>query len=472
MRLPFNRVSMRRPFRRVPRRQPGPQAFHRVTVRQRIVRLTLVGGLTLLALLLLLTTLDVKRKKADTAEERPKKAVSRTVPSIPRLNVPPAYDTTRGWEITGVSPDHAVAVDTDRVAYVERVDDERFRVRTLDATTGERTWDGAPWWPLFPGDRYPRLLSVAKDGEEYFVAWSYGRPDTEERKPPQPLISLDIYKAGDGTRRRVELPWPNAPVVRGSGPGIVVSDGKATSAVVDPATGDVVKAGTGSLGYPKGCENCRKLTEVHGLTDKGLLVGGVREFWVRGGWYSRKTAPKGTDAASGVPASLARGHLLARWQPKKGAKDARTHQVWALHDTANGKAVAQVRCRKPAIVPSEEPQLVASPNGRYLVAGRLAFDLEEKKGYCFEEPDGTDPLTLTTVTNDGVAYGATSARNVTDALTRGGEPVQVDLTTGVPDPLPDNVRLASGEGTSTGLFRWTDAKDVPHLIGYARRGGG
>ncbi|MFJ1746552.1 hypothetical protein ACIOJD_10000 [Streptomyces sp. NPDC088116] len=447
-------------------------------MRQKVVRLTLVAGVTMLALLLLLVAFDGK-KKDDRADDRPKKATANSEPSVPRLNVPPAYDTRRGWDVAAPSPDYAITGTSDgagrpeRIGYLERVGPDRFRLRTLDATTGKRGWSGRPWRPLSSPDRFPRLLSVGKDDQEYFVTWSYGKLDTDPLKPPDSVVSLDIYRADDGSRERVMVPWTDSPTVSGAGPGILISDGKATSAVVDPADAGVVKVPRGSLGYPKGCANCRELTEVRATTDKGLLVSGAKEFWVRGSWFSRKSAPKSTEPTSGVPASVVHGSgsgfVLAKWQKKKGSKDAATHEVWAVHDTSTGKTLAQARCRKPAIAPGDDPRLVASPDGRYLIAGRLAFDLDEKTAYCFEEPDGTDPLTLTTVTDQGVAYGATSARDTTDALAGGGSPLQVDLKTGTPEALAANVRLPNGETAGAGLFRWTDAKDVPHLTGYARR---
>ncbi|WP_066953207.1 hypothetical protein [Streptomyces lushanensis] len=436
-------------------------------MRQRVVRLALVSGVIVLALLLLLATCGGKQSPKD--DGRPAKPPRSTSFAAHQLTVPPAYDTTRGWEIDDASPDYAVAEATSRIAYLERVGDTRFRIRTLDPATGRHGWDGAPWRPLFAPDRFPRLLSVAKDDVEYFVTWSYGKLEPEAMRPSDSIVSLDVYNAADGSRKRVEVPWADAPTVSAAGPGILISDGKAVSAVVDPANGDVVQVPPGSLGYPKGCPNCRKLTEVRAVTDRGLLVSGAKEFWVRGGWFSRKVAPKGTDPASGVPASVARDHILAKWRKKKGAKDAGTHDVWAVHDAATGKAVAQVRCRRPAIAPVEDPQLISSPDGRFLIAGRLAFDLEEKTAYCFEEPDGTQPLTLTTVSDDGTAYGASSARDTTDALAGGGTPVVVDLTTAAPEDLAPNVRLPGGETAGAGLFRWTDGKDTPHLIGYPHR---
>lgn len=458
---------------------------------RKVVRLTLAAGVTVLVALLLLVAFGGKKKDGKADDDRPKKATANSAPSVPRLNVPPAYDTRRGWDVAAPSPDHAITGTSDqagdpdpvgrpeRVGYLERVGPDRFRLRTLDPATGKHGWSGRPWRPLSSPDRFPRLLSVSKDDQDYFVTWSYGKLDTDPLKPPDSIVSLDIYRADDGSRERVVVPWTDSPTVSGTGPGILISDGKATSAVVDPADAEVVEVPRGSLGYPKGCANCRKLTEVRAMTEKGLLVSGAKEFWVRGGWFSRKSAPKGTEPTSGVPASVAygsgsgsgsgHGYVLAKWQKKKGSRDAATHEVWAVHDTSTGRALAQARCRKPAIAPGDDPRLVVSPDGRHLIAGKLAFGLDEKTAYCFEEPDGTDPLTLTTVTDQGVAYGATSARDTADALAGGGSPVQVDLTTGTPEALAANVRLPSGETAGAGLFRWTDAKDVPHLTGYARR---
>ncbi|MFE2745865.1 hypothetical protein ACFXKX_16075 [Streptomyces scopuliridis] len=431
----------------------------------------LVFGVIVLALLLLVASCGGDKPAKTKDDGAAKKPVTNVAERAPRLSVPGGYDAARGWEIVDGSPDFAIAHDTNRVAYLERAGADRFRLRTLDPETGERGWDGEPWRPLFTPDRFPRLLSVTKDDQEYFVTWSYGKLDPDALRPAaDSIVSLDIYNAADGSRLRVETPWVDAPKVSATGPAILISDGKATSAVIDPETGDVVKVPPGSLGYPKGCKECRKLTEVHGVTAKGLLVSGAKEFWVRGGWFSRKSAPKDTEAASGVPASMASGYILAKWQKKKGAKDARTHEVWAVHDAANGKVVTQVRCRKPAINPAEDPRLIASPDGRFLIAGRLAFDLDAKKAYCFEETDGTQPLTLTTVSDDGTAYGAVSARNTADALAGGGNPVMVNLTTATPEALATNVRLPSAEAAGVGLFRWTDSKDRPHLIGYPRQG--
>jgi hypothetical protein len=433
----------------------------------------LLAGVVVLALLLLLTMCGGGGSESDG--DKTAAPVRHSAAPLTRLTVPAAYDTGRGWELPDASPEYAIARDSGRIAYLERVAESRFRVRTLDAATGKPGWSGQPWHPpASPSpdsapETFPRLLSVAKDGREYFVTWSFGTAGEDALTTAGTFVTLDVYDAADGARQRVELPWAAAPTVSGTGPGIVVSDGRTRSAVVDPLSGEVAEVPETSLGHPRGCAGCRRLTEVRGVTAKGLLVSGDTGFWVRGGWYSGTSAPSRTDPASGVPTSVAPGYVLAKWQPMKGSKDAAAYDIWAVHEVTGGKPVAKARCHKPAIEPGVHPQAVLSSQGGYLVAGNLAFDLERRKAYCFEQSDGSKPLTLTTVTDSGTAYGATSARSPADALAGGGAPIELDLAAAVPEALSPNVRLPAAEVAGVGLFSWTDSKDRLHLIGYPRR---
>jgi hypothetical protein len=140
-----------------------------------------------------------------------------------------------------------------------------------------------------------------------------------------------------------------------------------------------------------------------------------------------------------------------------------------VHDANTGKVLATVDCRKPAIEPGEYPQAVTAPGGHYLVAGNLAFDLRTpapkgaKTGHCLQEKEGSKPVTLTSVTDDGTAYGTTSPTSAA------GTPVEVPLATGTPAALTDTARLPEAEVAGTGLFRWTDRQDRPYLIGYPHR---
>ncbi|MCM2390988.1 hypothetical protein [Streptomyces albipurpureus] len=453
-------------------------------MRQRVMRMAMAAGACTVALLLALTMCGGDNRSA--AKNSSRTTAPPSPPPPTQLTVPAGYGPRPHWEVSDASPEQAFARVGGRMAYLERMPGGRFRMRTLDVTTGRPGWTGRPWHPPTGLDRsasegsaasagsgapprFPRLLGVAKDGREFFVAWSFGRAGDDRLAEADTFLVLDIYGARDGARRRVELPWTGAPTVSGTGPGVLITDGRTRNAVVDPMSGEVVKLAENALAYPKGCAGCRRLTEIRAITTQGLLLSGESGFWVRGGWYSGKVAPSGTNPASGTPTSVAPGLLLSRWQPAKKRKDVRTHEVWAVHDITSGKLLVQTRCHKPAIEPGEYPQAAISPKAGYLVAGHLAFDLTRRKAYCFEQPDGSQRLLLTTVTDSGTAYGATGVRGAAEALAGGGTPVQLELTRPVPQPLAPQVRLPQAEVAGVGIFGWTDARDRLHLLGHVRR---
>ncbi|WP_434588826.1 hypothetical protein [Streptomyces sp. A5-4] len=427
---------------------------------QRVVRVALAAGVIVLGLLLLLATCGGGSGR-DRSGAAPRESAKRGAEPPVRLPVPAEYIAAPEWQVREASPEYAIARGVDRIGLVERVSADRYRLRAVDAASGATRWRSGAWRPLSDPRHFPRLLSVGKDGREYFVVWSYGKVAGRDDalSGAKAVVALDVYAVEDGSRRRVELPWDGVPTVDGSGPGILVSDGGADSAVVDPATGRVSRVAAKALGAPRGCRDCRVQTEVRTVTDKGLLVSGRRGFWVRGGWQSRETAPAGADAASGVPVSVADGRILATWR-KKGGAGAADFEVWAVHDAADGRVSAKVECRRPALASGRRARAVLSPEGRYLVAGRVGFDLETGKGSCFEASDGTEPLDLTVVTDTGVAYGATGAR----------APVRVDLATGVPAVLPVSTSVPAAEVAGMGVFVGVDPKDRPHLFVHARRG--
>ncbi|MFE7132541.1 hypothetical protein ACFVIM_16955 [Streptomyces sp. NPDC057638] len=473
-------------------RRPVSPAHRGVSPARRALRLGLVGGITLLASLLVLGMCGTGGDGADGAhgdhDAGPGKAraanASPSGPPAPRLTVPAAFEPGPRWEVPVAAAAYAVSPATGRVAYLEPAPGTGSRLRALDAATGRAVWSGPPLPSPGPGGSgVPRLLSVSQGGRDYLVVWSFGRSATAagDTVPGADAlaargvsaVSLDIHDAVDGTLRRVEVPWPTAPVVSGTGPGILIADGRTRNAVVDPATGRVTRVPERAFGAPRGCTGCRRLTEVRGLTARGLLLSGESGFWVRGGWESRRAAPAGADPASGVPTSVVSGRLVAKWRPARGRADARTHEIWAVHDTASGRPLAAARCVRPAIEPGEHPRAALSPDGAFVVAGHLAFDLKRRKGHCLQRLDGgAAPLTLTTVTGAGTAYGATSARGAADALAGGGTPVELDLTRPAPRPLalPEpHIRIPSAEVADVALFVWTDARDRHHLVGHARR---
>ncbi|QNE77759.1 hypothetical protein F0344_27015 [Streptomyces finlayi] len=436
-------------------------------MRQRIVRLALAGGVLVLALLLLLATCGGDGG-SDESGGSPKKPAAKSSGPSTRLTVPPAYSTAHGWEIIGAAPEFAVSRPTGRLAFLVTASGNRYQLRTLDAASGKLAWSGPAWRPPDPL-HFPKLISVAAADRQFFVTWAYGKVG-DGLSATDTFVSLDVYDAADGSRRRAEVPWSGAPKVTATGPDILISDGRANSAMIDPATGEVSRVASTALKYPKGCPACKQLTEVRGQTGQGLLVSGAEEFWVRGGWFSRNVAPKGTDRRSGVPTSVAPGWILAKWQLAKGAKRAASHELWAVHEAATGKPVVSVECHRPAIEPGRYPEAVVAASDGYLVAGNLGFDLGAAKGFCLEDEDGSASVTLASVTDRGVAYGATNVRDASDALDGGGEPVEMELTSGTVSPLSPNVRLPGMETAGVGLFPWTDRRDRLHLIGYPRSG--
>ncbi|MFI2369822.1 hypothetical protein [Streptomyces sp. NPDC018833] len=172
-----------------------------------------------------------------------------------------------------------------------------------------------------------------------------------------------------------------------------------------------------------------------------------------------QAAPAGADRDSGVPTSVVDGYVSARWRLAKGGKDSATHDIWSVHEPRTGRALVSVRCHKPEIEPGTYPQAVRAPPGGHLVAGNLAFDLTLGKGRCHEREDGTTSLTLTAVTDAGVAYGTTGAVAGT------GTPLTLDLAAAEPEPLPAHVRVREAEVPDVGLFTWTDSQDQRHLLG-------
>ncbi|MEC4017811.1 hypothetical protein [Streptomyces sp. H27-D2] len=398
----------------------------------------------------------------------PRKSADATAPQT-RLQVAGAYDTRRGWEIAGASDRYATAPSAGLIGYLARVSETTYVLKAVDARTGEQRWQSREWQPLSDPLYFPRLFGVAKDGREYFVASSHGDTGDDALTRGKAVVALDIHEAGTGSVRHLEVPWEESPEVSGGGAGVLIGRDGPEAAVVDPADGTVKRTGAKQLKPPKGCAACGRLTEVKGLTERGLLAAGTKGFWVRGGWYSARVAPRGADRGSGVPTAVADGQVLARWEKRKGTAHARDNDLWAVHDASTGAVRTTVECEKPFLQPGEYPEAVLSAGGRYLVAGQLAFDLREKKGYCFQEKGLTKGLNLASVTDDGIAYGAVGARSAGEAIEGGGAPVQVALATGEPEALSANTRVPAADLGGVGLFSYVDAKERSHLIGYARR---
>ncbi|MFF2650095.1 hypothetical protein [Streptomyces sp. NPDC058045] len=429
-----------------------------------MVRTALGVGVLVLAMLGVLATCGGKKGQQSVREGSP----------VSRFAAPAGYDNGRGWDLSPVGDQYTLAREAGVLAFLTPADDGRFTVHAAALDDGRARWTSPPFTPLTGDDSAPRLFTVTTGARQFFVTWTYGTVqkgssvnDTER------VVSLDVYEALHGTRRHLDVPWPQAPDVTGSGPGILIGRGSADTAVVDPTDGSVTRTSAKELKYPGGCADCRKQTEVRGLANKGLLVRGDHGFWLRGGWYSRGHAPKGTRAESGVPTSVTGDRVLAKWARQPASKQwreksggaAEPMETWAVHDAATGKVLATTDCRKPAIEPGQYPELVTSPSGRYLVSGYVAFDLKTHRGHCFDGGSG-QPLTLVSVADDGTAYAATGVRDPDDALGGRGRPVQVSLENAEATPLAPATHVPFADIRGQGLFDYSDNKDVRHLVAY------
>ncbi len=172
------------------------------------MRLTLVGGVVFLALLLLLATCggDPEGEKKDSgATASAAKPVLPSAGPVTRLTVPPQYTTDRGWEIIGSSP--MSPSPTPRACWPiwSGRGEPRYRLRTVGTATGELGWRGQAWQPPDPL-HYPKLATVAKGDRQFFVTWSYGKVG-DGLSPEDTFLALDLYDVTNGNRQRVEVPW-------------------------------------------------------------------------------------------------------------------------------------------------------------------------------------------------------------------------------------------------------------------------
>ncbi|MEU0253076.1 hypothetical protein ABZ299_11295 [Streptomyces sp. NPDC006184] len=390
-------------------------------------------------------------------------------PSV-KLKVPAAYDTSRGWQLSGKQlGSYAVLPHAGGIATMTSTG-SAYRVTLRDAATGRVRWTGKPFEDLSESET-PGLVVVPVGGKDYLVTWSRGETGGDALSKAAQVYAVDSY-AADGSGDAVapthhaEIPATDYGTGRVTGAGerllIPVTDKREVA--LDVATGRTTTYDTGSLKVP-GCSSCAYGNEVAALTEQEPVVlnEGGGAFGVPGSWDDDRIAPAEADPATGMVWPGSGGHLIARWEERNGG----SHNVWAVLDGRTGRVQASVLCAKPFIGPGEAPGSALSPNGRYLVSEHLAFDLRAKKGHCFEETGDTKPLTFTSVTDDGIAYGTSLTKG--KSLTGTTAPVRLPLATGSPEALAEGERTPIADFDGVGVF--TDVVgDEPYLVVYRHKG--
>ncbi|MEV6808518.1 hypothetical protein [Streptomyces sp. NPDC051132] len=401
--------------------------------------------------------------------DKPPTHTSAPAPSL-KLDVPAAYDTARGWQLSGKQlGTYAVLPKAGAIATMTGAG-SAYRVTVRDAVTGRVRWTGKPFADLSEGAT-PGLFVVPAGDAEYLVTWSRGKKGGDALAKAKQVYAVDVYAAdgsGDAVApaRHAEVPATDYGTgnVTEAGERLLIPVTDKRKVALDVVTGRTTTYDTDSL-KALGCSSCSYGNDIAALTDRDPVVlnEGAGAFGIPGSWDDDRIAPAGADPATGAVWPAAGGHLVARWEQKNEGDQ----NVWAVLDGRTGRVQASVLCAKPFVASAEAPGSALSPNGRYLVSEHLAFDLGAKKGYCFEETDDSKPLSFRSVTDDGIAYGTSLTKD--GSLTGSTAPVQLALATGTPKALPEGQQAPVADCGGVGVFTH-DVGNVSYLVVYRRKG--
>ncbi|MGX5185729.1 hypothetical protein ACWKT5_23625 [Streptomyces avermitilis] len=410
-----------------------------------------------------------------------------------KLSLPSGYDASRGWDAVlawlpqKVDSIPVTPVGSDGVGLLQAASGG-YSVKVHEASTGAIRWVGKPWTPPAEvsgaeGDgtdaaEIPDVTAVSAGGREYVVAWAHGMRGKDQLHNGREVVDLVVYPADSkgqdvAPAREISVPIsarPGQVHVSGADGSLLVSWGGdglygTSAAKVDVSTGTITSFGKADALLPQcadttGCSGSMVLS----ATSKGPMVAvGSGGFGVPGGWLSSDVKPAGVAAKSGFLGALngrAYGvsgtNLLASWRTGKYGD---ASPVWAVHDTANGRIRAQMACaaKESSGSSGSSYAVVSSPNGRYLAAGPVAFDLETKKGVCLQGDGDRKTINVASISDAGVAYGAVEAADASDAS--GPVVAEVVLKTGASSVLKAGTEVPIAHVGDNGLMVRRDAAD-------------
>ncbi|WP_328870967.1 hypothetical protein OHT76_13060 [Streptomyces sp. NBC_00287] len=415
----------------------------------------------------------------------------RSAEPLAKLSVPSAYNPTKGWDETlnwvpesvGTLPlsplPNAGAVALMHVA------SNGYTVMVTAADSGQLRWMSAPWNPPTPVEgaegnpeygeaaEIPDVTDVVQDGQEYVVAYAHGMRGKDDLHEGTEVVRLAVYPAdasGSSLKpvREIDVPVSASPGevhVSSAGGRVLVGWGEEGqfpqwTAAVDVASGQVTEYEDANALLPQ-CEQavvCSS-SRVMAATADGPLVGmGSGGFGIPGRWFSDDVRPAGVNAAVGVLDSwngsvygVEGDHFLAGWHTG-GTYGGDSDPVWSVHDLRTGKVQARMECGYEVAdvsEPNRDYPVITSPGGRYLAAGPVAFDLEKKQGLCLQGDGDRKTIALSSIRDDGTAYGA----------------VMEDTATGDAGPVIAEVDLTTATGEAKVLGAGTDAPFVTSLQG-------
>lgn len=388
---------------------------------------------------------------------------------VPQVSVPEGFDNTRGWAIRegadGTRFARPVMAPRAGLVVVRGTthDGRTSHVAAHDAETGTVRWTGGP--VPRPEGKVDALPFVVNDGDDEYVVLATSGTEGGDNglDKASDVTRLHVYDAdssGDDVAARHEITVPHTASGYELG-----SDGTFLVRYRNGAT--VVNVGTGEttpydgderIQAPRECGqligSCNDRAHVVGVTVNGPLVQGTEAFWVPGGWFSDDVVPPGASPREGsatveVAGSPDGESVVAAWPVREGISG--TQRVWAVHDGRTGEVVASVTCeqRGDGYGNPVDVRPALSDNGRYLIFDLVGFDLETGEGRCFGETDTRREIQLTSVADDGTAFGDT-----------GDTPVAVSLTTAEARPLGEKTVVPSLIGAGVGVFSEDDGDDL------------
>ncbi|MET9440157.1 hypothetical protein [Streptomyces sp. NPDC006610] len=426
-------------------------------------------------------------KNEHTASAGPSAKASPTPegPSV-LLTVPSQYDPGKGWQQTlswmpknySAQPLVAVGTRSDTVAHVNTTEDG-YVVQVRDATTGKIRFTGEPWEPPAPKEKtnslfghsvqLPSVSTTVQNGREYVVLWAHGVLGADALDKGKEIVRLLVYPmnaSGSAVAPTREIDIPVELFALGRDYLRVVDLGTGLQVHWEARNTDkeavAVNVTNGTLDH---CADACSESIGRLWTDKGWVVSDYSQDTVSmpKSWHITDDAPPGAkyaqDSASGNGAyvGITGGHLFTRWKAESGSV---MHPLTALHDAATGKLETSIVCDRPS-----EGDTVSSPNGRFVASGTVAFDLQQRSGFCLDAgKERKASVYIRSITDEGIAYGG-----LDHTPREGEETAEVDLSSGTAAPalLPEGTVLPHLTLKNTGVFL-TPSPDDGVLISVLR----
>jgi len=407
-------------------------------------------------------------------------------PALAKLALPSGYDASRGWDAelawlpAKVGSIPVTPVKSGGVGLLQTASGG-YSVRVHEGATGAVRWSGKPWTPPAEvsgaeGDgsepaEIPDVIAVTAGDREYLVAWAHGMQGKDQLHNGREVVALVAYPADSrgqevAPAREIFVPVsadPGQVHVSGADGSLLVSWGGdglygTSAATVNLSTGTVTAFGKADGLLPQcadttGCSG----SMVMSATSQGPVVSmGSGGFGVPGGWLSSSVKPDGVSTKSGfLGASNGRAYgvsgtnLLASWRTGEYGDGT---PVWAVHDTASGRILAQMACaaKESSGSAGNSYAVVSSLNGRYLAAGPVAFDLESKEGVCLQGDGNRKTINVASISDAGVAYGAVEAADASGSS--GPVVAEVVLKTGASSVLKAGTEVPISHAGDSGLL--------------------